>query len=83
MPRYQIRMVNSEFESFDEGEFPSLDAARQTAIASATKVASEAVGDGIPTAAVEVEIREGQVVVARQVVTLSVADLMGGEPAQH
>ena len=54
MPRYRIRMINSEFESFDEADYPSLDVARQTAIATATKVAAESLLEGVATTAVEV-----------------------------
>jgi hypothetical protein len=79
MPRYRIRMINSEFESFDEADYPSLDAARQMAISTATRIAAESLLDGVTTTAIEVEIHEQLAMVARHVVTLSVADLSGGE----
>ena len=46
MPRYRIRLINSEFDSADESDFPSLEAARKSAVHTATKVVSEAVADG-------------------------------------
>ena len=81
MPRYRIRMINSEFESFDEADYPTLAAARQMAISTATKIASESVLDGETTTAVEIEIHEDSAMVARHVVTLSVADISGAEPS--
>jgi hypothetical protein len=81
MPRYRIRMINSEFESFEEADYPSLDAARQMAISAATRIAAESLLDGVTTTAIEVEIHEQLAMVARHVVTLSVADLSGGEAA--
>jgi hypothetical protein len=72
-------MINSEVESFEEIDFPSLDAARQAAINTAAKVAAESVWDGAASAAVEFQIHEGHAMVARHVVTLSVSDLSGGE----
>jgi hypothetical protein len=81
MPRYRIRMINSEFESFEEADYPSLDAARQMAISTATRIAAESLLDGVTTTAIEVEIHEQLAMVARHVVTLSVADLSGGEAA--
>jgi hypothetical protein len=79
MPRYSIRLINSEFESFDEAEYASLGDAVQTAIATATRVVAESISEGEPTAAVELQIREGEHLVARHVVTLSVSDLSGGQ----
>ena len=80
MPRYRIRMINSQFESCDEAEYASLDAVREVAINTAAKVAAESVADGEHTAAIELEIHEDVTLVARHVVTLSVADLMAVEP---
>jgi len=38
-------MINSRFESVDEADYPSLDAVREIAIITATKVAAEAVAE--------------------------------------
>lgn len=78
MPRYRIRLINSEFDSADESDFPSLEAARKSAVHTATKVVSEAVADGENASAVEVHICEEEHMVSRQVVTLSVVDLTAG-----
>lgn len=76
MPRYRIRMINSRFESVDEADYPSLDAVREMAIVTATKVAAEAVAEGEQSAAVELQIHEDLTLVARHVVTLSIANLI-------
>jgi hypothetical protein len=77
MPRYRIRMINSEFESLEEGDYPSLEAARRMAIATAARVACESIAAGETAASVEIEIHDGDAFAARNVVTLSVADLSG------
>ncbi|HEY7005762.1 MAG TPA: hypothetical protein VH392_04690 [Sphingomicrobium sp.] len=79
MPRYRIRLINSEFESVGETDYPSLDAARKAAIATATKVVAESSAEEAPSVAVEVQIHEGETLVARHVVSLSVSDLSGGK----
>ncbi|MGE5562550.1 MAG: DUF6894 family protein [Bacillota bacterium] len=81
MPRYRIRMTNSEFESVDEADYPSLEAARRAAVATASRVVAEAIASGAPNSSVEVQIDEDGEMVARNVVTLSVSDLSGGEAA--
>lgn len=79
MPRYRIRLINSEFESVEEADYPSLTAARSAALGTATKVVAESIGDDGPNVAVEVQVHEGDKLVARHVVTLSVSDLSGGK----
>lgn len=79
MPQYRIRMINSHFESADELEFSSLDAARKSGVATATSIVSESIADGDPTSAVEVQIFENDELVSRQVITLSVAEFILGE----
>jgi hypothetical protein len=79
MARYRIRTINSEFESADEGEFDSLEAAKKSAIITASEIVGEAIAEGHPTSAVELQIFEGDQLVARQVVALSVTDLTTGE----
>jgi hypothetical protein len=78
MPRFRIRMINSEFESCDEGDFVSLTSARESAIVTATKVAVDSVANGEESAAVEVQIYDGEQLALGQVVTLSVSDLLAG-----
>jgi len=72
-------MINSDSESFDEAEYPSLDVARKTAIAAATRIVADSLVDGAASAAVAIEIHEDVAMVARHVVTLSVADLSGAK----
>jgi len=81
MPVFRIHLTNSEFESFDESEYPSLDAARKTAIATATRIAAESPLEVECSIAIQVEIHDHLTLVARHVVTLSVADLSGAEPS--
>ena len=75
MPEYRIRLINSEFDSADNADFPSLDAARKSAVHTATRVLVDAIHDGEATSAVEVQICEQGRMLSRQVVTISVVDL--------
>jgi len=79
MPLFGIRLINSEFESSDDSDYPSLEEAAKAAIMGATKVVSESITAGGQNAAVEVQIHSGDMMVARKVVTLSVADLSGAQ----
>ena len=79
MPRYRIHMINSEFESDDEADYASLEAARRSAITAATRVAAESIADGEDSASVEVQIHDGSTLIVRNVVNLSVSDLSGGD----
>lgn len=79
MPLYRIRMINSHFESADEVDFSSLEAARKSGVAAATTIVSESIAEGVQTSAVEVQIFDGDALVSRQVVTLSVAEFTTGE----
>lgn len=75
MPSYRIRLINSHFESVDEVNFVSLDAAQKSAIATAMTIVSEAIVAGERTSAVELQISETEELLSRQVVALSVTDL--------
>jgi hypothetical protein len=79
MPRYRISLTNSEFESSDEANYPSIQAATKAAIAGGSQVVSDSIAKGALASSVEMEIEEEGRVVARKVVTLSVADLSGGK----
>ena len=79
MPLYRIRMINSHFESTDEVDFSSIDAARKSGVLAATSIVSESIAEGDQTSAVEVQIFDGDALVSRQVVTLSVAEFTTGE----
>lgn len=75
MSVYRIRLINSVFDSADEVEFPTLEAARKSGVETATKVVYESIVEGESTSAVEVQICERDQMVSRQVITLSVVDL--------
>ena len=68
-------MINAEFESCDESEFPSLEAASRNAINSGARVVADAIAGGDNVAAVELQLHEAEQLVAHHVVSLSVADL--------
>ena len=69
-------MINAEFESCDESDFPSLEAATKNAIASGTRVVADTIIGGQIVSAVELQIHEGEELVAHRIVSLSVADLL-------
>lgn len=79
MSLFRIHMINSEFESREDSEFPSLEAAVRAAIVSATRVASEAIAEGSETSAVEIRIEKDEHVVAHHVVNLSVSQMLNDE----
>jgi Domain of unknown function (DUF6894) len=79
MPSYRVRMINSEFESFEEVDYPSLESARRAAVATATKIAAESIIAGAASVAVELQIDQNGKMLLREVVSISLADLMGGE----
>ena len=82
MPRYRIHMINSEFESFDDCDYESVDAALGAQIRAAAAVAAEAVIKGEANAAIEIQVEEGGRVVGRRVLSISVADLMSDVDGQ-
>ena len=79
MPQYRIRLINSKFQSSDEADYPSLESARSAAIIGAARVITESVAEGELSVAVEVQIYEGEQLVLRNVVSMNVADLSGGD----
>ena len=81
MPCYRIRLINSEFESADEVDYPSIETARRSAIIGATQVLSNSVAKGQASVAVEIQIYADDELVARTVVSLNVADLAGSATA--
>lgn len=76
MARYSIHMINSEFESREDEDYPTLDEARRMGVIAATKVVSEAIVNGEQTSAVEVRIEDAERVLAHCVVNLSVSNLL-------
>ena len=79
MPRYRVHLINSEFESCDEGEYPSADAAMAAGIGAAVEVAGEAIGRGELTSAVEIRVEQGDGTIQRRVLAFSVSHLAIGE----
>ena len=79
MPCYRIRLINSEFESADEVDYPSIETARHSAIIGATQVLSDSVAKGQASVAVEIQIYEDDELTARTIVSLNVADLIDGD----
>jgi len=79
MPLYQIRLINSEFESVEECNYPSLDDARAFAIRAAAAIVADSIVQGEPATAVELQVHCDGSMVARHVVTLSVSHLVIGE----
>ena len=69
-------MINSEFESADESDFPTLEAASRNAINAGARVVADAIVGGLEVAAVELQIHDGDRLVAHHVVSLSVAHLL-------
>jgi hypothetical protein len=73
-------MINSEFESSEETDYPSLQDASKRAIASGARVVTESIAGGEErSAAVELKIHQGERLVAHHIVSLSVADLLPRE----
>ena len=76
MPIYHTRLINSDFDTQDDGAFhENADAASKAAILAAAEIATELLAKGEQLPHIEVIISEDEVVVARHVVTLSVAHL--------
>ena len=74
MPHFHIRMINSDFDSSEQNDYPSLEDASRNAIRSAVRVAADVIaGEAVTT--VEVRVSERDKLLARHVVTLSVAHL--------
>jgi hypothetical protein len=71
-------MINSDFESRDDIDYSSLEAAFKAGIAAASRVATEAISEGHESSSVEIRIEQDGEVVGRRVLTFSVSDLMIG-----
>jgi len=75
MPKYQIRLIDSEFDSTEESDYHSIVAASKEGIRTAARVAADRLEDGMTSEAIEIRISEGDRIVARHVVSLSVSNL--------
>lgn len=79
MPRYRIHLINSEFQSFQDDDFPSVEHALRTGVLAGANIASEQVSSGKANAAIEIRVEEKDRVVARRIVSFSISDLAIGE----
>lgn len=79
MPHYRIHMINSDFQSFEEADYPSVERALRAGVLAATNVASEKVAAGQANSAIEIRVEEGDRTIARRIVTFSISDLAIGE----
>jgi len=79
MPQFRVHMINSDFESCEESEYPSLEAAFKAGIAAASRVATEAIAEGHDSSSVEIRVEQGDDIVGRRVLTFSVSDLLTGQ----
>lgn len=78
MPHYRIHMINSEFQSFEEGDYPSVDLALRAGVLAAVRVASEEVAAGEVNSAIEIRVEEGDRILARRIISFIISDLAIG-----
>jgi len=79
MPHYRIHMINSDFQSFEETDYPSVERALRAGVLAAANVASEKVAAGEANSAIEIRVEEGDKILARRIITFSISDLAIGE----
>lgn len=79
MPRFRIHMINSEFQSFEDGEYESVEAALNANVSAAAAVATEAVIGGEANTAIEIHVELNGKVVGRRVLSMSVSNLISDE----
>ena len=79
MPQYRVHMINSDFDSCEEGEYSSVEAAFKAGIAAASRVATEAIAAGLESSSVEIRIEQADHIVGRRILTFSVSELLTGE----
>jgi len=73
MPRYSIRLTNSEFQSQDDArDYSEMGDAIQAAVTSAVDVVRDLVSNrGETSVTIEASVLEGDHVVARRIITIS------------
>jgi len=73
MPRYSIRLTNSEFQSEDDArDYSEIGDAIQAAVTSAVDVVRDLVSNrGETSVTIEASVLEGDRVVARRIITIS------------
>lgn len=75
MPRFRIRVVNTDFDDSDEIDRSSADEARAEALKSALQIGVEEVCRGAPFFGAEVRIEDGSDVLERLAVAIGVSPL--------
>jgi hypothetical protein len=85
MPRYSIRLTNSEFQSQDDARhYDTLDDAVQAAVGSAVDIVRDLVGrGGESSTTIEASVLEDGHVVARRIITISAILPEDGEGGQR
>ena len=73
MPRYSIRLTNSDFQSEDDArDYSEIGDAIQAAVTSAVDVVRDLVSNrGETSVTIEASVLEGDHVVARRIITIS------------
>jgi hypothetical protein len=69
-------MINSDFQSYDEAEYASVEAALDAQVKAAAAVATEAVTKGESNVAIEIQVEQDGKILGRRVLSMSVSDLI-------
>lgn len=75
MPRFRIRVINTDFDNSNEIDRSSVDEARAEALKSALQIGVDEVCNGTPFFGAEVRVEDGGEVVDRLVVAVGVSPL--------
>ena len=75
MPRFRIRVINTDFDSSNEIDLPSTDRVRAEALKGALQIGVNEVCDGTPFFGAEVRIESGDEILERLVVAVGVSPL--------
>ena len=75
MPRFRVRVINTDFDDSTEIERSSADQARAEALNSALMIGVDEVCKGTPFFGAEVRIEDGNEVLERLVVAIGVSPL--------
>lgn len=79
MHHYRIHMINSDFESSEEGAYASLEAAIEAAVRSASEVVRDLIAKGEKNSAIEIRVEHEGKVIARRVLAYSLSALAVAE----
>ena len=79
MANYSVRAIGVDFEADDQGyEYVSAEAARRSAVKSAIDIAADEIDRGKKSSIVEAQVLQGNRLIGRYVVALSVEALRPG-----